>query len=326
MNVSRRSFLTALGSLPASAIPGLANAQQDGVSLAPPAPQGVARLPAWPYGDSSTSADTVLMFRGDGTHTFGGTGPIPEAPPEIKWRFRTPSRNNVVHGVPTVWAGTGWTGTAVKLGDYVYVGSVCGQAYAFEALTGRLVWQLGSGGMYKGSFCAFENRLYIGNTDNLLRCIDAKTGRVVWTHDTGNDLDSSPCVIGGKLYVAGENGNVRCLDPLAGKLIWKTFVGGIGAGTLPGSNGSETSLAIADGELYGANYDGELYCLDINTGAKRWVANTGDDTDASIAISGEYIYAGAEEKAPILYCFARADGREIWRYTGNPKEIGRAHV
>lgn len=332
MSISRRRLLMGLGGLPA--LSAARGTLAGGTTLEPPAPQRVARLAPWTYGDSSVAADTVLMFRGDGAHTFGGTGPIPETAPKILWRIRTPSHSTVNHGVPTVWAGTGWTGSAVKLGDYVYVGSVCGQAYCFEAMTGRLVWQIGSGGMYKSSFCAFENRLYIGNTDNLLRCIDAQTGRKLWTHDTGKDLDSSPCVIGGRLYIAGENGHVRCLDPRTGKLIWKTFVGGLSPGSLLGSNGSETSPAIAGGELYGANYDGELYCLDTATGAQRWVANTGDDTDASVTIAGDYVYAGAQELAPILYCFARADGREVWRYTGNTKGYwstpavadGRVHV
>ncbi len=124
MAISRRKMIAALGSLPALAFPAPARAEPAAAPIAPPAPQRVGRLPPWPYGDSSTSPDTVLMFRGDGTHTFGGTGPIPEAAPKIVWSFRTPSRSNVVHGVPTVWAGTGWTGSAVKLGDYVYVGSV----------------------------------------------------------------------------------------------------------------------------------------------------------------------------------------------------------
>lgn len=332
MGISRRSLLISLGTLPA--LPAARSALAGAGTLEPPVPQGVARLPAWAYGDSSVSTDTVLMFRGNGAHTFGGTGPLPDKAPEVKWRFRTGSRSNTVRGVPMVWAGTGWTGSAVKLGDYVYVGSVDGKAYAFHAETGRLVWQIGSGGMYKSSFCAFENRLYIGNTDDLLRCIDAQTGRTVWTHNTGKDLDSSPCVIEGKLYIAGENGHVRCLDPRTGKLIWKTFVGGIGPGTVLGSNGTETSPAVADGELYGANYDGDLYCLDTATGAPRWTVKTGDDTDASITIAGDYIYAGAQEKAPVLYCFARKDGREVWRYTGNTKGYwstpavadGRVHV
>ena len=47
------------------------------------------------------------------------------------------------------WAGTGWTGAAVKLGDYVFVGSVGGYVYAFEAMTGKLRWRLKGGGMFK---------------------------------------------------------------------------------------------------------------------------------------------------------------------------------
>ena len=317
MQRTRRTFLTGISCLSASALAGQAAAQPAAEARVPTAPQRVARLPAWRYGDSSVADDTLLMFRGNGPHTFYGTGPIPEKAPEIVWRFRTASYSTVNHGVPTLWSGTGWTGTAVKLGDYVYVGSVGGYVYAFEAMTGELIWQLASGGMFKGSCCAFENRLYIGNTDNLLRCIDAQTGRIVWTYDTGNDLDSSPCVIAGKLYVAGENGFVRCLDPRSGQLLWKTFVGGIGEGTLLGSNGSETSPAIADGELYGATYDGELYKIDINSGEKRWVANVGDDTDASVTIAGDFIYTAAEEKASYLCCLARADGKEVWRYAGN---------
>jgi outer membrane protein assembly factor BamB len=275
------------------------------------------RLPAWPYGANSVANDTVLMFRGNGAHTFYGTGPVPDTPPEVRWRFRTAVIRNTVRGTPMVWTGTGWTGAAVKIGGYVFVGSVGGYVYAFEALTGRLMWRLKGGGMFKGSLCAFENRLYVGNTDNLLRCIDAETGREVWRHDTFRDLDSSPCVIGGQLYVAGENGHLRCLDPRSGKLIWKRFVGGIGPGTVLGSNGSETSPAVVDGEVYTATYDGVLYSVDAKSGAVRWTTSTGDDTDASAVVYDEFVYAASEEKAPYLHCFSREDGRAVWRYEGN---------
>lgn len=276
-------------------------------------------LPPWRYGNDSAAPDAMLTFRGNGAHTFYGTGPLSEKVPEVRWRFETAVIRNTVRGTPMTWAGTGWTGTAVQLGDYVFVGSVGGYVYAFAAETGRLIWQLKGGGMFKGSLCLFRNRLYIGNTDDLLRCIDAERGRVLWTVNTGRDLDSSPCVVGGRLYIAGENGNVRCLDPMTGKEIWKRFVGGIGPGTVLGSNGSETSPAVAHGEVYTATYDGLLWSLDARTGDVRWTARTGDDTDASPVIAGDYVYAAAEEKAPYLYCFHRADGREAWRYDGKAK-------
>jgi eukaryotic-like serine/threonine-protein kinase len=309
-------------SVGAALVPGDGTAQPRALadaSVAPLKPVAGRPLPAWRYGHSSVAADTVLMFRGNGSHTFYGTGAIPETAPQVRWRHRTATIDNVVRGVPTRWAGTGWTGTAVKLGGYVYVGSVGGVAYAYEAMTGRVIWEVKAGGMYKSSFCAFENRLYIGNTDDKLRCLDAATGARLWTVDTGNDLDSSPCVIDGRLYIAGENGHVRCLDPATGREHWKTFIGGIGPGTVPGSNGSECSPAIADGELYTATYDGVLFCLDLKSGRVRWKAKTHDDTDASQVIADEFVYAASEEQVSNVYCFARDNGREVWRYGANKR-------
>src|SRR5688572_9491689 len=83
---------------------------------------GVAELDPWPYGRGSHATDTVLMFRGNPAHTFYGTGPLPETAPHILWRHRTASIPQTLRGKAIVWAGTGWTGTAAKLGDYVYVG------------------------------------------------------------------------------------------------------------------------------------------------------------------------------------------------------------
>lgn len=320
--ITRRTLLaTALGTAASQTGLGLA-AGTAGLALFPDVTEaagGPIDLPPWRYGNASVATDTVLMFRGNGAHTFYGTGPLPETTPKVRWRFKTAVIRNTVRGTPMTWAGTGWTGTAVKIGDYVFVGSVGGYVYAFHGATGKLRWSLKGGGMFKGSLCAYRNRLYIGNTDDHLRCIDAATGKVLWRHNTGRDLDSSPCVIDGKLYIAGENGHLRCLDPMTGKLYWKRFVGGIGPGTVLGSNGSETSPAVADGEAYTATYDGILFSIDAKSGAVRWKANTGDDTDASPVIHDEFVYAAAEEKAPYLYCFARDNGREVWRYDGKAK-------
>lgn len=310
---NRRQLLKETGALGAAALlPGLGLAGTAEAARAP------LKLPEWKYNGNSFADDTVLMFRGNPTHTFYGTGPVPDAP-RIVWKQRLASLPRITHGRRVVWAGTGWTGTAVKLGDHVFVGYAGGYVYAFEATTGKLAWRYGTKRplMYKGSACLWDNKLYIGNTDNLLRCIDAATGKVLWTFDTARDLDSSPCVVGGRLYIAGECGYARCLDPRTGKQIWKTFVGGVGPGTLPGSNGSETSPAIADGDFYTATYDGILFCLDVRDGRVKWKTKTHDDTDASPVVAGDFVYAAAEEKASYLFCFEREKGREVWRYGGN---------
>lgn len=313
MSRNRRELLKEVGAAGLLALlPGFGAPEQAQAARAP------LKLPKWSHGGNSFADDTVLMFRGNPSHTFYGTGPVPDKP-RIIWKQRLASLKTITHGKPVIWAGTGWTGTAVKQGDYVFVGSAGGYVYAFEAATGKPGWRYGTNRprMYKGSPCLWDNKLYIGNTDNRLHCIDASTGKSVWKFDTGRDLDSSPCVVDGRLYIAGENGHARCIDPLTGKQIWKTFVGGIGPGTLLGSNGSETSPAIADGDFYTATYDGILFCIDIRDGRIKWKTRTHDDTDASPVVAGDFVYAAAEEKASYLFCFEREKGREIWRYGGN---------
>lgn len=221
--------------------------------LRPPGP--LLELPPWRYGSRSAATDTVLMFRGDPTHTFYGTGPLPEQP-RLHWTFQTESHQRQLRGETVTWAGTGWTGQAVKLGDYVLVGSVDCVLYALHARTGELVWRYRARGMFKSSPCLYENRLYVGNVDDFVRCIDLTSGQELWRHDTGNDCDSSPCVVDGRVYVAGEAGYAWCLDARTGQPLWRTFVGGTGPGTLPGSNGSETSPAVDGGELYTGTFDG----------------------------------------------------------------------
>jgi outer membrane protein assembly factor BamB len=279
------------------------------------APNAPLNLPVWTYGAGSFATDTVLMFRGNPSHTFYGTGPIPDRP-RVYWTYRMADYHTTLRGRPVVWSGTGWTGQPSKLGKWLFVGSVDRHLYAFEASTGVLAWKLRAGRMFKSSVCVFENRIYVGNVDNYLRCVDAATGRVLWKLDTGADLDSSPCVVEGRLYIAGESGFARSVDPRTGRELWKTFLGGIGTGTLKGSNGSETSPAVDAGQYFAATYDGFLHCLDLKTGSPLWKAKTGDDTDASPVIEGDFVYVAAEDKAPYLYCFDRDSGREVWRYSG----------
>lgn len=329
MQRTRREFirLSATGAALAVAGTGTGHAEpassSHGASKAAPAlepafeaPGGRLTLAPWPYGNSSVAHDTVLMFRGNPGRTFYGTGPLPDRPRQ-HWKYRMGDFDTSLRGKPKVWSGTGWTGTAAKLGNYVFVGSVGRNLYAFEAGSGRLMWRLRGERMFKSSVCIYDNKLYIGNADDKLRCIDAATGKSVWTVDTRRDLDSSPCVVDDRLYIAGENGYARCFDPHTGKELWKALLGGIDKDSLGGSNGSETSPAVEGGELYAATYDGDLVCVRTTDGSEKWRSRTDADTDASPVVSGDFVYAAAEEESPHLYCFARDDGREVWRYADN---------
>jgi outer membrane protein assembly factor BamB len=271
-------------------------------------------LPPWTYGDTSSSTETMLMFRGNPRHTFYGTGPLPKTL-SVLWKHRMEDYVTTLRGNPKVWTGTGWTGQASHLHGYVYVGSQDRHLYCFRALDGKVMWRHRGGSMFKGSLCVYRNRIYAPNVDDRLHCLDAVTGASLWTLNTGKDLDSSPCVVGDRLYIAGECGFVRCVDPETGKEHWKTEVGGTGPHTLPGSNGAEGSVAVDGGQVFVGNFDGEFTCLDQHTGKRIWKFMTGDDTDVSPVLDDEVVYVAAEEGAPHLYAIGRKDGKERWRFS-----------
>jgi len=341
MSFSRRSFIGALGlgAVALTSASALAKKPRK-IKVDEPSPGhgkndepaevngGPVVLPPWPYGANSTATDAMLMFRGNPSHTFYGTGPVPQDKPKILWKFRMEDFPSLYYGEPFVWRGTGWTGQPMVYAGHVWVGSQGRNLYCFEQATGKVRWRLKVSRQIKGSGCFWDNKIYIGCVDDRLRCVDASTGKVIWKIDTGHDLDSSPSIINGKLYVAGENGHARCVDPLTGKQIWKTFVGGLNNGPKKGSYGSETSPAVVDNEFYCGNYDGECIQLDATTGEKKWLAHSGDDTDSSPVVQGDLVFFAAEDKSPYVYAFKRKDGSEVWKYKmpgglwGTPAVVG----
>ena len=127
--LDRRAFLKAMGvAAGASFIPSADAFAQEKNEEEPvnfSEPEGLTgepiSLPEWKYGDSSTSTETMLMFRGNPTHTFYGTGPVSEKPKEI-WSQELARFYTTLRGRKKTWTGTGWSGQPSTLGDFVFVG------------------------------------------------------------------------------------------------------------------------------------------------------------------------------------------------------------
>jgi outer membrane protein assembly factor BamB len=334
MNLSRRRFLQ-LSAAGAASIPALGYAGKkkhkedpdaakitspkkikDGETTPAKDPYGItngtADLPDWDGSDSSESKPgSMRMFRGNLTHTYYGSGKVPDKP-ELVWKFRMSDLKTTLRGEPKTWSGSGWTGQTLKVGDYVFVGSTGGHMHCFEALTGKLVWVYAAKRMIKGSPCFYKNRIYFPNVDNHLRCLDASTGKLVWDWAGQHDMDSSPRIYNGLLYVGGEDGDVKCFDPETGDEKWHVSYG-VGEGEKPGSGGIECSLAIADGIAYFGHLDGHVRALKLSDQSTVWkTEHLGVDIDASCLIVDDKLYVGVEEGKPTFHCIDRDTGEDVW--------------
>lgn len=142
-------------------------------------------------------------------------------------------------------------------GDYLFVTTPKNHVVAFQASTGKKLWEyehdLSNVGL-KTICCDVVNRgvalygdkVYMATLDNRVVALDAKTGTVVWNEqlnapDVGYAMTLAPLVVKGKVIVGvsggeyGARGFIEALDANTGKQVWKLYTI-----PLPGEPGGDT--------------------------------------------------------------------------------------
>jgi hypothetical protein len=195
---------------------GTENAETDGLQ------PGDVRKPGTFYGPINTSFPGLTMFRGNGSRTYYGEGPLPKDP-KVLWKFGPMSGISVVGKESKAWTGTGWTGQpAVFERDgktWVVVGCYDWKIHFFDADTGKeLLPPFKGGDIFKGSVTVDPDGypiVYMGNRDNNWRAIaiDRDQPTELWhlnAYDTkpviwNNDWDGNVAIRNDYAFISGEN-------------------------------------------------------------------------------------------------------------------------
>lgn len=114
----------------------------------------------------------------------------------------------------------------------VYLGSIDGRVYSFDADTGELAWSHSTGDwVYPGPAVADTPRsgptVYIGSKDQSFYALDAENGEVRWQKDVGGIVLGAATVLGEVVYVAviGPNRGTLGFDVKTGKLVFENELG-----------------------------------------------------------------------------------------------------
>ena len=273
----------------------------------------------------------LLMFRGNVSRTFYGTGDV-TSQPEIDWRYpeRPMCGRSAVGGSSRVWCGTGWTGqpaiwqrpdgiVEVVFGAYDY------HVHFVDASTGQPTRPpFATGDIIKGSVTIDPDGfplLYFGSRDNKLRVValDREVPTELWALDAGvvdgvwnDDWDGNPAVVNDVLFQGGENSWFfavqlnRALDA-DGLIGVEPEILVAHPGYTPelrravGSNVSiESSVAFGPTDVYFANSGGRVLGLDFDALLEGRADETfdfwmGDDVDATIVVDADgALYVAAE--------------------------------
>jgi outer membrane protein assembly factor BamB len=133
----------------------------------------------------------------------------------------------------------------------LYVGSMDGQVYAFNAQDGWPVWRFRANKPVVSSAAVDGNLLFIGSVDDSLYAIDIRSGNKAWSFETGGQVTSSPAVNKGVVYVGSVDGYVYAVEISNGKLKWKFRSGGP----------ITSSPIVANDIVYIGSFDHNLYAL-----------------------------------------------------------------
>jgi len=159
-----------------------------------------------------------------GANYAGEVFAIRGASGEVVWKAST-------QGLSLGRVGPVYSTPAVAFGR-VFLGSIDGRVYSFDADSGELAWSHSTEDwVYAGPAVAETDRtppsVYIGSKDHDFYALDARTGEVRWQRDVGGIVLGAASVIGEVVYVAAIGPNIGSFgfDTRTGKKVFESEIG-----------------------------------------------------------------------------------------------------
>lgn len=169
--------------------------------------------------------------------------------------------------------------TPLLVGSMIFRGCDAGQMHAFDADTGRIVWEFQATGAapQKGIWSSpayHDGRVYFGAYNGVAYCLDAADGKQIWAAAYGEWIGASPVVVPrhGLVYFGLEyerpwaQGGIAALDMQSGDKVWEYPVGKF-------QHGSPAYWAGGDLMLWGTA-DHVMAALEAKSGKTVWTFKT----------------------------------------------------
>lgn len=260
---------------------------------------GDVRTPGSFYGSINTKFQGLTMFRGNGSRTYYGEGPLPTNP-QILWRFGPMSGMSMTEGKMKLWTGTGWTGQpSVFERDgktWVVVGCYDKKIHFFNADTGKeIIPPFVATDIFKGSINVDPDGypiVYMGCRDGNWRAISFDRGKpvelwrlnyrdaspVIWN----KDWDGNVVIRNDYAFIPGENSHFFIVKlnrghDVNGKVTMNPKIvldfPGWTAQELKNIGDNDVSIenspALVGDRLYFSNSGGLIHGLDVSATLKK---------------------------------------------------------
>ena len=197
-------------------------------------------------------------------------------------------------------------GTPVVAQGVVYVSSVTGYIYAFQARDGKFIWRSLVDDYSNSSLTFAAGAIYGASInyggDSHIFALDASNGKVLWRVKTSGGNFSAPAVVNGVVYVGSSDGHLYALNAINGTARWVYNTG----------TNIYSTPAIINGIVYfGSGYRGRnVYALNASDGSVRWQQRLESIGSSPVVLHG-VLYISSDAA---MYALNALDGSVRWRY------------
>ena len=247
--------------------------------------------------------------------------------------------------------GNGGASTPALDGGRIYVGSLSGDLFSVDAVSGETIWNRtietkpGWWGVASSPLIQGGKIYVMSFSDGMLHALSLD-GEELWNRSTGEVSPFlSPAGLAGRVYLPGGDPALYCLDGATGDQLWKKEVstqitatpalyGGLvflvtkdaisaldaENGSLlwsAGINGTISSPAICSGRVYVGSDDsprGHLSCFDAAAGTLIWRAEASGPVKSSPLVLDGMVYFGTSCEGGAVYALHSGNGSEAWSY------------
>lgn len=177
-----------------------------------------------------------------------------EPPYEVAWHhdFLVPERPEHVHPAAQ----------PVIAGGKLFVGVKEGIFYAFDAKTGKILWQVPLDGAVMHSAAVENGRVFVATLSGSVYALSSDNGKEIWRFRgaPGARFSSAPLLYEGRVFLPSRNGVMHALEQADGNLAWTQDL-----------QAPLMQAAAADnGRIFVGAEDMFVYALDSATGKHAW--------------------------------------------------------
>lgn len=205
----------------------------------------------------------------------------------------------------------------------LYVIDTSAVVHAFDAQTGRTVWQRRievpgnqSASAFGGGVSYAEGRIYATNGVGMVAALDANTGAEIWKVKPAGPLRGSPTLAFGAVYVMTQDNQIYALDASDGSPLWQESGAQAQAGVF-----GVAAPAAGQGTVVAGYSTGELVAYRYENGRTLWsdaLARTSistqvgtlTDVDADPIIDAGRVYALGQGGRMAAY--ELVTGQRLW--------------